>query len=423
MDLPEHLAIGHSRSYRPIPAVLGAEGEWEGGAILREITSPVGLFLFGTIRDVMLWLLLPPNRRAATFSTSGGDTRRAQLAQINVPSELYEPLAILLSIWDEPACEAEVSAGCLAIAEWARGSGALYSELAFRQAAALAHAEDVQLSLATARLARDLSQPQRAETWFRRTIKLARLKKEWESYIRAYLGLGTMYNRVGNGPAAKAVMERGLNAARRWRLHQLAGEAHHDLFHVWADLGNLRQAYEHASAARACYTQSPDHLFRLAADLGILSIKVGAPGRAIPLLQLAIPRIPDSRITALLLAWLTRAAAESHNRRLYEEAREDFFTKSRIGDLWRKVECHSIIAHSDVAMAEWERARQEAVVTLNLAEQISYSEYQIEAETILHSIASADPASSLRKTTPPETPGIARMADGLADGLCEAVQS
>jgi len=94
---------------------------------------------------------------------------------------------------------------------------------------------------------------------------------------------------------------------------------------------------------------------------------------------------------------------------------------SSISDLWRKVECHSLIAQSDLAMYEWERAREEAVRTLHLAEQISYTEYQVEAETILGSIASADTASTSRKIAAPETPGLARIADGLAVELCEAV--
>lgn len=369
----------------------------------------------------MLWQLLPPNRRREAFFSSASERRRRQLGQVNVPSELRDALTKLVRIVDVAVDEAEVSAACNAAGDWARASGALYCELAFRQAAALAQPRDVALALAVARLARDLNQMRRAETWFRRTIKAARLGKQWELYIRAYLGLGTMYNRLGNGPAAKAVMERALNAARRQRLRQLAGEAHHDLFHVWVGLRDLRRAYEHASSARSCYADAHQHLVRLAADLGILSIKVGTPGRAIPLLQLVIPQIPDPNIGAMLLAQLTRAAAELQNRPLYEAVRRDFYSASDIRDPWHKAECHAILASADLAMLERERAREEAMMAAKFAEQVSATEIKQYAETIIALIASADDGTGLRTTALPETPGVARFADRLADELCAAV--
>ena len=229
MDLPEHLAIEKSRSYRALPLVLVTDGEWEGGPILREITTAHGLLLFGILRDVMLWLLLPPARRAVAFDDVGGPSRRRRVVPNDLPQELRRPLSILARVRD--ANDANISDACLAVADWARNTGARETELAFRQAAALAHPTDIGLSLGTARLARDLSHLRRAETWFRRAIKLARLGKDWEAYIRGYLGLGLMFSRAGNGPAAKAVMERALNTARRWRLRPLAGEAHHQIFH------------------------------------------------------------------------------------------------------------------------------------------------------------------------------------------------
>jgi len=423
MDLPEHLAIGQSRSYRPIPAVLGTEGEWEGGAILREITSPTGLLLFGTLRDVMLWLMLPPALRRDSFPSAEAQFRYLHVENSDVPEELRQPLRKLAEVRTNEADQEEVGVVCLSIADWARDNSARETELAFRQAAALARTSDIVLSLAIARLARDLSHLRRAETWFRRTIKLARLSKDWETYIRGYLGLGLMYSRTGNGPAAKAVMERALNAARRWRLRPLAGEAHHQIFHVWADQGDLRRAYEHAKSARTCYGDAHPLLIRLAADLGVLSVKIGRPTRAIPLFQSLLPRMPEPTDTAMLLAYLTRAGAESQNRSLYEGMRQEFNRSvSGIGSLWRMAECHAIIARADLSLCEWDRAREQALITLNLAERTAYTEYQVEAETILKSIASADTSTGIEESAPPlETPGVARIADDLAEDLCHAV--
>lgn len=423
MDLPEHLPIEQARSYRPLPAVLGTDGEWEGGAILREITSPTGLLLFRTLRDVMLWLMLPPSGRREAFSGTAQKLRRLHVEYRDVPQELQEPVGKLVEACYHEAAQEEICVACLIVAEWARDNGTREAELGFRQAAALARASDSALSLATAKLARDLSHLRRAETWFRRAIKVARLSKDWDTYIRAYLGLGLMYSRAGNGPAARAVMERALIAARRWRLRPLAGEAHHEIFHLWADLGDLRRAYEHAKSARTCYGDAHPLLIRLAADLGVLSVKVGAPARAIPLFQSLLPRMPDPADTTMLHAYLARAAAESHNRSLYEAMRQDFDRSvCETRNLWRTAECHAIIARADLAMCEWDRAREQAAITLRLAEQISYREYQVEAETILEAIASATTSTGQRMNTlPSETPGVARIANDLADELCHAV--
>lgn len=77
-----------------------------------------------------------------------------------------------------------------------------------------------------------------------------------------------------------AVTRRALNAARRSGLHELAGEAHHHLFHVWADLGDLRRAYEHARSARELFGEAHHLLYRLAADLGRVTAKVGTPAES-----------------------------------------------------------------------------------------------------------------------------------------------
>jgi len=125
----------------------------------------------------------------------------------------------------------------------------------------------------------------------------------------------------------------------------------------------------------------------------------------------------------MLLAYLTRAGAESQNRSLYEGMRQEFNRSvSGIGSLWRMAECHAIIARADLSLCEWDRAREQALITLNLAERTAYTEYQVEAETILKSIASADTSTGIEESAPPlETPGVARIADDLAEDLCHAV--
>lgn len=425
MDLPEHLTIQSSRSYRPVPVVLGMEGEWEGGAIVREITSPIGVYLFGTLRDVMLWLLLAPNRRGQGFSAEARGFRASQLAKSEAPPELAEPLTHLLSICEGEIRQEDVSATCLAIATWARADGALQTEIAFHQAAALASPDDMALSLATARLARDHGQHRRAETWFRRTIKIARLKKDWTTYVRAYLGLGTMYNRLGNGPAAKAVMERALNAARRWRLRQLAGEAHHDLLHVWVDAGDLRRAYDHARSAELHYRAAPKQLLaRLAGDIATLWLRIGAARRAYPVFASVIPLSDDLGLRAVWSAQLVRCEALCGRTDSFLPLRDSAMVAiADSPDPWRSAEARVVLAWADLTLGEWEHAAEMAESALTLAQQIGAAEVQAYAEQ-----ARADAWAHRREGAGvellvdlPEPLGLARVADSMAGELLEAV--
>ena len=424
MRLPEHLSGQRSRSYLPIPVVLGAEGEWEGGAIVRELSTSVGQYLFGTLRDVMLWLVLPPQRRHEAFSLGAIAPRLTELSRSGAPADLSQHLTDLLRVCGGEITMDELAKSCLGVADWARTFGLLHTELAYRQAAALALPRDPALSLTTARLARDLLEHRRAETWFRGTIKLARLQKDWTIYIRAHLGLGTMYGRLGNGPAAKAVTERALRTAERWRLRQLAGEAHHDLFHVWADLGDERRAMEHAWSAHALYGKSQPHHCRLAADFGVYSVKNGAPRRAVPLFQSLLPKMPEVTATAMLLAHLAQAAAQSDQRTLYATVRAQFLrADSAVKDEWRRAECHLHLAYADVAMSEWERARSSAQISASLAAHVGAAEVEMKAEEILSRAASVGTTDSPPPTLlqREETPGLSRLADSLAAALCQAV--
>src|SRR5215212_7470016 len=72
MESPE---FPRGRAYRPMPAILRADGEWEGAAILSEFTSPLGIVLFGTFRELMLWLSLPAERASLAIASTDTVTR------------------------------------------------------------------------------------------------------------------------------------------------------------------------------------------------------------------------------------------------------------------------------------------------------------------------------------------------------------
>ena len=419
MRLPEHLSLPRSRSYLPIPLVLGDEGDWEAGPALRELSSGLGVCLFGTIRDVMLWLFLPPHRRRDAFDSGAAGLRLAELRRCGAPPDIDPHLTSLARVCGGEIHPDEVGSACLSLASWARASGARQTELALRQAAALARPSDAALSLCVARLAQETTRHRRAETWFRRTIKLARSRKDWHTYVQAYLGLGATFVRLGNRPGASAVLKRALAAAQRWRLGPLVGEAHHALFQVHSELGDLRTAYEHAARARIRYGASKAHLQRLAADVAVVSIEAGSPRRAIPILQSLIP-VVEAPASAVLLAHLTCAAADAGVHALYVRARREYEeAEPAVADPWRRAECRAAIAHADARMGEWERARLGPRACTRLAVRIGATKSAKEADRVLSLMASAGGAA-VPGAAPAmaEAPDVARIADPLASALC-----
>jgi tetratricopeptide (TPR) repeat protein len=411
------------RPHRPFPVLLRPADEAEGAAILRELPDSSGVMLYGALRDVMLWLLAPQGERGSLFPEGSGRLRRENIERGEVEPDLLPFLLRVAAVTEaaETHSPAEVGALCAEIGAWAGANDLPYIELAFIQACAISRPDLPAHALRTARLARDLGQYVGAETWFRRTIKVARVQKDWSTYVDAFRGLGVFYLRTGNTPAARNAFDRTLSLAKRYRLRELVGAAHHDLFQVYADAGEIRTAYDHAIAAQNAYGTLDDYLARLAADVGQFWILLGRPNRAVPIFERLVTRAPTIDLAALWTANLVRASALSGMNDLYEFARKSTLNVvDALKKPLRLAECFVIVALADVAMEEWERAGVTAGKALVTAERIGSAEVQIKAEEILQAVACR---RTVVPAEPTETPGLARIGDNLADQLREALAS
>lgn len=422
MDKSVVLGYGTSRAYLPVPAVLKAEAEWEGGAILREFPTSLGLVLFGTLRDVMLWLLPAHSRASSLFDPASVQTRHVQLAGTFAPEELARLLEVLIGVCDSSVDRSHVGAACVGVAGWAGGIRAPHTELAYIQAGAVALPDCLDHALSTAKLARELSQYRRSETWFRRTIKRARIVSDRSAYVLGYLGLGTLYGRTGNGPAAKSVIELALRQATRWRLQELIGRAHHDLIRVFAEVRNLRAAYDHAAEAGRRYCGYPGQQVRLAADVATLWLRAGASERALEVYEAIFSRAPDRGIKAVWAAQITRSAANSGFTQRYEEARVTAVQAATEADQFHRADAQVQLALADLALGQWDRASAAAEDALQTATLIGAAETAIDAERVLTS-ARARRRDGAFSDLIREPPALSRIADRLARSLHEAVSA
>lgn len=402
------------RRYVTAPPLTRTSGA-EGAEVLEEIEGAPGVLLWATLRDVMLWLETPAAERAGIFPPGAGRERRAEVEGSGVDPALWAPLLIVAETMDAPA-DADphrVAHACRAVAGWAEGSRAPATRLAFAQAAALARPEDPRLALATARLARDLAQPARAESWFRRTVKLAR-GNDWESYVRAFLGLGVMYHRGGNYPAAGAVVGRALRAARRRRLRPLEGDAHHELFVFALDAHRMREAYSHARAAMEAYGIHHPRLPHLAHDVGCFWAQQGRFELARPIFDQVLPCFEDEEVRVRVLANLARAAAALGERERYESHRgaamELLPDTPAFG-----AEVLLLVSQGDLSMGEWDRASEAARKAVEIAGARGESHTRLTAEAILDRARTR--VSGAAAAVPAESGAVARQAERLADEL------
>jgi tetratricopeptide (TPR) repeat protein len=398
----------------PPPAHLDAA---EGADLLGELPGAPGVLLWGALRDFMLWVETPAGARAGLFEPGAGELRRRELAAHAPEQELWAPLLTLAQMADAPE---RADAGRLVyavrtIARWAERAGAPATRLAFTRAAALALPQEAALALETARLARDLAHHAQSETWFRRAIQLSR-GCDWESYAWGFIGLGVLYMRAGNYPAAGVVVSRALRVARKRRLAPIEGSAHHHLFVFCVDAARMEEGYGHARAALRAYGDGHPRLPALAHDLGCFWAQQGRFARALPIFEAALPWFTDSVARLLALANYTRAAAGVGDRRRYANARAEAMGLLGVpicGEV--AAESMLLIAQGDTGLGEWARAEEAARQALEIAARRGEARTRMAAEA--HLQAARNGRAVERAAQLAEAPHLALQAEALAGEL------
>jgi tetratricopeptide (TPR) repeat protein len=233
------------------PAILHGQEALEGTELLDEVEGHLGLALWQSLRDVTLWASFDPldqqvsrdpkerekqeekrrterdRDRAGLFAPTAAERRSELLRAICPESEVRAPLATFAAMLEDPVGSTSdaVARACHEISQWADEGGLPATALAFAQAASLASPANAAAGFRVGQLARKKGETARAETWFRRTIGLARQAKDWVSYSEAFLALGDLYLRRGKRPTAEHLYVRGRRAAKRHSLHALEQRA------------------------------------------------------------------------------------------------------------------------------------------------------------------------------------------------------
>jgi len=410
------------RRWRVPPALThGDTDAFEGLSVLEEVPGELGLVLWQSLRDAMLWGRADLAQRAALFAPASDTARMAATLAAGAPVEVEEPLKVLAGMVGQPetAREENVALACRQLSQWAEARALLAAALSFAQAAAVVTPADPSCAYNVGRLARRRAEHARAETWYRRTIALARQAGDWPTYALAFCGLGNLYVGRGNFPVARRFYERALRAAGRNSLHEIEAMARHDLFGIAVEVGDAAEAHEMARGAFEAYGPHHPSLPALAHDIAYFWITQGCGDRALPVLKSLVRHAEEPGFRLGVFGDIGRAAGAAGDREGFQGAWGDAAEMiSASPGLDTVARAWLDLAHGALSLGVWDRAEDAAQRALEGATRRGDAKTRLTAEALV------DAARRHQRAEQQAAPGREEWresADALAEDLVHSL--
>jgi len=393
-DSPNENSPRFPRRWVVPPGLPSAEEPFEGWYVIDELRTPLGLLFWQTLRDVEMWTLVAPEHRARLFSAGSHGRRRERIAALELAPALRLPLEQLTRVLDPrhpPAADAATEA-CQAVSRWATDNALPRTALAFAQCAAMATPDRPSPAFQVGLLARRSAQHRRAETWFRRTLALARRTRDWNYYGLACIGVGNLYRQRGDYPAARGWFVKALRVARRHGLWQVRPMAMHDLFCVAANAGHVEEADAFARRAFRAYGRRHPKLVALAHDVARFWLLRGDYDHALQVFRAVLPhltRVPERRLAASNMA---RAAAGVGDRMTFAAMwSETWRMVDDFDDTESVPEALLSLAQGAAALGDRDRGMVAANQALQVARERNEAEPRLQAEVLLDQLRRSRP--------------------------------
>lgn len=300
-----------TRRWRVPPAPDLSADRLLGMGVLEEAGGELGGLLWRTLRAVHAWGTTTPADRPLLFDPGARDQRMADLLAAAPEPSLERSLRVLVEMVGDPLCidHERVALACLGVAGWARDRGKLATCREFACAAVVACPGSPAYALAAARPYRDQGAHAEAETLYHRAVALARQQDDWDSYVRAYAGLGKVLHTKGAYPGARRLLLKALRAAERYQVRSLRPMVLHDLFVVESECNHFELAEHYAEAAANAYGPRHENMPVLAFDIAVCWMNQGRFAEALPVFLRIVPRL-EANPDLALMAWgdIARAA-------------------------------------------------------------------------------------------------------------------
>ncbi len=405
------------RGQAPPPALLAQGEPFDGFNVIDEWQSPAAVLPWQALRDAILWA-----RRAEApvrlFAFTAPERRAAELADPAIPDDIRAPLIALsrvLSPTSTPARQ-ELAEACRAISRWAESSGRPQTAISFAQGAALIQITHAGHAYQVALLCRRAAEYERAETWYRRAVRLASRARDRRTLALAWLGLANLLIQGGDYEAAKVVQFRALRIGRRSGLWIIKGMALHDLFTVAVEQGQVAEAESLAWQAFGAYPAAADRLPALASDVASHWLYQGFYKRALIVFQAVLPTLRLKSERLLVLSMISRAAAGLGDLVLFQNV----WTKA-----WAVLDrepatnraCAALynLAYASACLKDWDRTLLAGKYSVEVAIRRGELEVGKNAAQLVEAVQRAAFEHSLRRR--PDEPEVLEAAETLAQRL------
>jgi len=412
------------------PGLMTHEEPFEGYRVLDEVRTGTGVTLWEFLRDVDLWSTTPPDSRTRLFAPGAARRRRERIAALDAARELRPALEAIGRVLEGRIRTAgsQLTQACHALSRWAGEQGLPHTALAFAQSAALATPDQPAPAYVVGLLARRSAEYRRAETWFRRTLALARRVGDWNHYGLACISLGNLNRQRGDHPTARLWYLKALRISRRRALWDVRPMAMHDLFCVAANGGRVNDAEEWARRAFRAYGRRHPRLVALAHDVARFWLLNRRNEDALRVFRAVLPHITRISERRLVTSNMAQAAAGLGDRLTFA---------TMWSETWRLVdeyEDQESVSEGLIALAEGalllgdpDRAQLAAIQALKVAGQRNENESRLAAERVLESSRKVRVGVATRVEPPPAAPadeeGAAEEGSDFVDSLVEALTS
>lgn len=386
---PEKRSRRPSRRWVVPPGLLSNDEPFPGYRVLDELRTGLGVTLWQFLRDADLWSTTEPDARKRLFAHRAGRRRRDRLAGLDEGGPPRGPLESLCRALDARSRHsgAQVMRACQALSRWAGEQGMPRTALAFAQSGALATPDRAAPAYLVGLLSRRNAEYRRAETWFRRTLALARRTDDWRFYGLACIGLGNLNRQRGDYPTARLWFIRALRTSRRKGLWDVRPMAMHDLFCVAVTAEQREEAEAWARRAFRAYGPQHPRMVVLAHDVARFWLNDGRFHDALRVFRAVLPhieRIPERRLVVSNMA----TAAAGLGDRLEFAA---MWQKT-----WQLVDEHDdsegvpnalvTLAEGAAMLGDPDRGQLAATHALKVATQRNEAEHRLAAERVLESL-------------------------------------
>ncbi|HEX2202256.1 MAG TPA: tetratricopeptide repeat protein [Longimicrobium sp.] len=280
-----------------------------GARIAAELPPAEAAPLLQVLRAVLAWTRDPA--RAAELVDSAA-LRRLEGDLLRRPFEEgpWAALAVLAGAMAAPhgAEPREVAWACACVAEWGLERRASDTALDFARGAALAWPDHARYAWLIGLIFRGRGHLREAEAWLRRAHRVAVWTDDWEARARSLNSLGLLRWEAGRFAASKELYERAIRAAQRKRLRDVQAIATHNLFVIYAEVGEAEAAEQCAASAFALYDASHPRRLGLVSDVAQHWTNQRCYRRALPIFRALLRRVEDPALRLRIAAGGAHAA-------------------------------------------------------------------------------------------------------------------